>query len=79
MLLIKSHNYTINMDNCTYFCAGSYIKEYGKPTEDGTMFRMTDGHEIVITCVYEILIEQIELHITKFPASIRKSLLILNY
>ena len=49
MSLIKSHNYTINLDNVQYF------KSFG----DGTIFRMIDDKAVKITCPYDVVIHQL--------------------
>ena len=63
MFLIQSHTYNINMDNCAYFRAGR--PDEGMRGKEGmTIFTMNNGSVVQITCPYEIVQEQIELHMS---------------
>jgi hypothetical protein len=55
--LIQSHNYTINLDNVVYF------KEWIFPGADGkvgTIFTMSNGKVVTITCPYDKVLKQVE-------------------
>ena len=50
-IIIQSHTYTINLDNVSYFRSEEY---------DQTMFTMTNGHKVRITCPYDEVLKQIK-------------------
>jgi hypothetical protein len=50
-IIIQSHNYTINLDNVSYFRSEEY---------DQTIFTMNNGHKVRITCPYDEVIKQIK-------------------
>ena len=58
MLLVKSHNYVINMMNCAYFRASKIDEIIG----GGTTFKMVKGRDIIITCDSDTVIKQISHH-----------------
>ena len=51
---VISHHYSINLDNCFYYT--SRTKHHGGKE---TVFRMTDGSEIIVTCDYDTVLTQI--------------------
>ena len=55
MLIVKSHTYTIVMDNCAYFRSG-------RPHGTSTIFKMLNGRDVQITCDYDTVIKQISHH-----------------
>ena len=50
-IIIQSHNYTINLDNVSYFRSEEY---------DQTIFTMNNGHKVRITCPYGEVLKQIK-------------------
>ena len=54
MTLIKSHTYTINLDNVEYIRSSDHIRE-----NDGTCFYMSNGKCVTITCPYDVVIHQL--------------------
>ena len=50
-IIIQSHNYTINLDNVSYFRSEEY---------DQTIFTMNNGHKVRITCPYDEVLKQIK-------------------
>ena len=58
MLLVKSHNYVINIMNCAYFRASKIDEIVG----GGTTFKMVSGPYITITCDYDTVMKQISNH-----------------
>ena len=54
MTLIKSHTYTINLDNVEYIRSSDHIIE-----NDGTCFYMSNGKCVTITCPYDVVIHQL--------------------
>jgi len=55
MLIVKSHTYTIVMDNCAYFRSG-------RPHGTSTIFKMLNGRDVQITCDYDTVMKQISHH-----------------
>jgi len=51
---VISHHYSISLDNCFYYTSRSTY--HG---EKETVFRMTDGSEITVTCDYDTVLTQI--------------------
>ena len=50
---VISHNYSINLDQCCYYRA-SKIDDEGR-----TVFKMTDGKFVIITCDYKTVHKQV--------------------
>jgi len=51
---VKSHNYSINLDNCLHYHSVTLFRG-----GNGTEFRLTDGSIITITCDYETVHKQV--------------------
>ena len=54
MILIKSHTFTINLDNVNYIKSSVNIDDM-----DGTLFYMNNGKCVTITCPYDVVIHQL--------------------
>ena len=56
MILIQSHNYTINLDKVSYFTSHQRVKN-GKP---GTLFTLDFDQQVFITCPYDVVVKHIK-------------------
>jgi len=56
MILIQSHNYTINLDKVSYFTSHQRVKN-GKP---GTLFTFHMDRQVFITCPYDVVVKHIK-------------------
>ena len=54
MTLIKSHTFTINLDNVNYIKSSVDIDN-----NHGTLFYMNNGKCVTITCPYDVVIHQL--------------------
>ena len=78
MLLVKSHTYTINMDNCAYFRAGR--PDEGMNGKKGmTIFTMNNGSVVQITCDYDTVMKQLKAHNLKAQSQWHYTVLTLEY
>jgi len=70
MTVIQSHTYSINLDNVAYFRSEEYNQ---------TMFTMTNGRRVRITCPYDEVKKQLKNHLQNSFAHLSDTILILEY